>query len=148
MTDDRSALSHHPAPSAGELSSAQAAFLLFTGPIAWFVQLCVGSMLTSWPCFPGMERLSAPLAGYAWAHAAAVVVLLLAAALAAVSSLAAWRKFQAVRGEREGGHAELVSIGHGRTRFVALWGMILGAGFSLSILVNLVGFAMVPLCLG
>lgn len=145
---EKSSLSHHPAPAADQLSTGMAAFLLYTGPAAWFVQLCTGEILTSWPCFPTLKRLDEPLAGYDWTRTAAIVVLLVCAALAAASGVAAWHKLQSVMGEREGGHADLIEIGHGRTRFVALWGTILGVGFTVATLVTLVAFILVPRCLG
>ena len=148
MTDDRSLLSHHPAPKGDELSPRMIAFLLYTGPLAWFAQLCIGMMLTSWPCFPGMERLGSPLKGYEWTRPAALLILLLCALLATVSGIVGFRKLQAVKEEREGGHHELIEVGHGRTRFVALWGTILGFSFTVATLVTLVAFTMVPRCAG
>lgn len=145
---DRSALSHHPAPCRDQLSTAKTAFVLYTGPLAWLLQLCAGLMLTSWPCFPATERLREPLAGYGWTLAGAIGVLIGGALLAAVAGWVSWRTLQATKQEREGGHRALADIGHGRTRFVALWGTILGAGFGLATLVTLVAFAMVPRCLG
>lgn len=148
MSRDSSALSHHPAPHADRLPAASAAFMLFTGPLAWFLQLCAGFMLLSWPCYPGNHRLADPLAGYGWTRLAALLILLACAILAATSGLFAWRKYREVQGERGGGHADLIHVGHGRTRFMALWGIILGTGFTLTTLATLVGFALVPRCVG
>ena len=139
---------HHPAPHRDRLPPLTASLLLYTGPLAWLVQLCVGEMMTSWPCFPDMERRTAPIAGYEWTWLGAIVVLILCAVAACVAGLLAWRKFGEVREEREGGHDALVEIGHGRTRFVSLWAAYLGMGFALATLVTLVAFALVPRCLG
>lgn len=139
---------HHPAPHRNRLSGLGASLLLYTGPVAWLVQLCVGEMMTSWPCFPAIDRLDAPLAGYGWTHVGAIAVLLLCALAAAVAGFLSWRKFVEVREEVEGDHDELVEVGHGRTRFVALWGVYLGGGFALATLVTLVAFLLVPRCLG
>jgi len=148
MTDDRQSVSHHPAPRADRLSTGMATFILFTGPVAWLVQLCVGAMLLSWPCFPDMARLAHPIAGYGWTRLAALLILLGCALLAAVSGFVAWRKLREVRDEREGDEGDLIHIGHGRTRFTALWGMILGWGFAVATLATLAGFALVPRCAG
>jgi hypothetical protein len=139
---------HHPAPHRDRLSPLSASLLLYTGPLAWFVQLCVGVAMTSWPCFPGMDRLDAPLSGYEWTRIGALAVLATCAVAACAAGLLSWRKFLEVREEREGGHNALVEMGQGRTRFVALWGVYLGLGFGLATLVTLVGFALVPRCLG
>ena len=148
MTREQSGLSHHPAPHGDRLSTGKAAFLLFTGPLAWFAQLCIGYGLMSWPCFPHDEKLMAPLAGYEATRAIALVLLLACAVLAAVSGFVALRTLREVKGEREGGHEDLIHIGHGRTRFTALWGAILGLGFAITTLATLAAFALVPRCAG
>ena len=138
----------HPAPQRDRLSTLAASLMLYTGPIAWIAQICVGEMMTSWPCFPDMDRRSSPVPGYEWAPIGALIVLVSCALAASAAGYASWRKFAEVRDEREGGHDELAEIGHGRTRFVALWGVYLGVGFALASLVTLVAFALVPQCLG
>lgn len=122
--------------------------LLYTGPLAWVLQICVGEMMTSWPCYPDMDRRTAPIAGYEWTWLGAIVVLALCALAACVAGLLGWRKFREVRDEREGGHEALLEIGHGRTRFISLWAAYLGLGFALATLVTLVAFILVPPCLG
>lgn len=148
MSGREHGLRHHPAPQGDRLSTPMAAFMLLTGPLAWFVQLCVGDMLTGWSCYPGDIRLFAPLNGYGWTYPAAVAILLACAALAALSGWVSWRKLQEVRHEREGGHRDLIHIGHGRTRFIALWSTIFGSCFAIAALVTLAAFALVPPCLG
>jgi len=138
----------HPAPHRDRLTGLGASLLLYTGPLAWFVQLNVGVTMTSWPCFPSMDRLDRPLPGYEWTRIGAVAVLVVCALAAAIAGFLSWRKFAEVREEKEGGHDDLVEVGHGRTRFIALWGMYLGLGFALATLVTLVAFLMVPRCLG
>jgi len=120
------------------MSGLRASLLLYTGPLAWLGQLCVGAMMTSWPCFPKTDRFVTPLPGYGWTYAAAIAVLLICAVAAAVAGVLSWRRFAAVRDE----------VTDGRTRFVALWGMCLGGGFALATLVTLVAFLLVPQCLG
>ncbi|MGN6818741.1 MAG: hypothetical protein ACTHJR_08725 [Sphingomonas sp.] len=139
---------HHPAPHRNKLSSWTASVLLYTGPLAWVLQICVGEMMTSWPCYPDMDRRTAPIAGYEWTWLGAIVVLALCALAACVAGLLGWRKFREVRDEREGGHEALLEIGHGRTRFISLWAAYLGLGFALATLVTLVAFILVPPCLG
>ncbi|MBW8843010.1 MAG: hypothetical protein JF608_14660 [Sphingomonadales bacterium] len=139
---------HHPAPHRDQLSGWTASVLLYTGPLAWLLQICVGEMMTSWPCFPDSDRRDAPIAGYEWTWTAAIIVLALCAAAACTTGVLAWRKFRDVREEREGGHESLLEIGHGRTRFVALWGAYLGLGFAVATLLTLTAFALVPPCLG
>jgi hypothetical protein len=148
MSGEPAASDRHPAPQADRLSSAMAFFMLFAGPIAWFLQLCLGTAMTGWPCFPMTDRLGEPMAGYGWTRIGALVLLLVCALIALAAGLVSLAKLREVRGEKGGGHAELLEIGHGRTRFVAIWGVILGLGFALATLATLVAFAMVPRCAG
>ena len=148
MSRDPESLSHHPAPHAERLSTGMAWFMLFGGPLAWLVQLSIGYMLVSWPCFPSGDKLAAPLAGYGWTGSAALIALFLAVVVAAAAGYTSWGKLREVRDEKEGGHADLMDVGHGRTRFVALWGAFLGGGFAVTTLVTLLGFVLVPRCLG
>lgn len=141
-------MSGHPAPQRDAVSPRLAAFMLFTGPLAWFAQFCIGVALTDWPCFPDVDRRTVPVEGYYWSGDAALAVLVLCALLSIASGLVSWRALRRVSDEKPGGHAHLIETGHGRTRFVALWGTILGASFSVATLTTLAGFAMVPRCLG
>lgn len=148
MSRDPQALSHHPSPQAEEVSAAMTALMLFTGPLAWFAQFCIGFALASQPCFSGPDRQAMPIQGYGWTGTAALILLIVCALLASGSALVSWRALQRVKGEEGGDHADLIEVGHGRTRFTALWGTILGAGFAVATLATLTGFAMVPRCAG
>ena len=148
MTARPSSLSHHPAPHRHRLSAAKAALLVFGGPVAWLTQLCIGVALVSWPCYPGGDRLWAPLAGHEWTRGVAVFVLLLFALAALAVGLLAHATLREVRHEEDGGHVELLEIGQGRTRFVAIWGVALGYGSAIAAALTLIAFAMVPRCAG
>jgi hypothetical protein len=141
-------LSHHPAPARDEMSTLHAHALLFTGPFAWFLQFLVGVPLANWPCYPADTRLMLPAEGYGWTRGAALLLLGLCVVAAAIAALASWRLLQRVSDAREGGHAEPAEVGHGRTRFIALWGVCLGVGFAIATLLTFVGFALVPRCAG
>jgi len=136
----------HPAPHAEKLSTGMALFMLFAGPLAWFVGLCGGVALLGWPCFPMMDRLTAPFPHYGWTRPAAIVLLLAALAIALIAGFVSMAKLEEVRGEKEGGHVELIEVGHGRTRFTAMWGVILGFGFALAIVLTALPLLLIPRC--
>jgi len=138
----------HPAPHADKLSTGHAFFILFAGPVAWFAQLCGSVALLGWPCFPTTDRFAIPVAHFGWTRAAAVGLLLLCLAVATASGIAALAKFNEVRGEKEGDKTALIEVGHGRTRFVALWGVILGFSFAVAIALTGAPFLMVTQCAG
>jgi cytochrome bd-type quinol oxidase subunit 1 len=127
------ALSQHPAPLRQQLSLGEALFSLFGGPLAWFVQLCAGYALATWPCFPEAQRTLAPVAGYAWSLPA-MVALLIAGVLVALAAFGvSWRAYARTRDE---------------ARFLALWGMLLGAGFAAATSLTAIAFLLVPRCNG
>lgn len=140
----------HPDPALlhRQVPPGQAVFTLLAGPAAWFVQLCTGYFLASWPCFPDPQRLPRPLQGYGWTGPAAVAVILIAFVIAMSATLLAWRAWARTRAEEAGGTAGLLSTGTGRTRFLALWGLLLSAGGAVATLSDLVAWLVVPRCGG
>lgn len=144
MTDEP--LTHHPSPRRGQVGGMELAFALAGGPLAWFAQLNVNYALTAQPCFPGPHR-NVELPGDAhWAFAAAIVVYLLLLAVAVAAGLLSLRLFKRTRNETVGSNADVEEAGTGRTRFLAYWGMLMGFGFAVVILVNAVALIMVPQC--
>ena len=144
MTDEP--LTHHPSPKRGRVGGFELAFALWGGPLAWFVQLNVNYALVAQPCFPGPNR-NLELPGEAqWAFVAAVVVYLLLLAVAVAAGLLSVRLFQRTRDETVGSDTDVEEAGTGRTRFLSYWGMLLGFGFAVVILVNAAGLIMVPPC--
>ena len=115
---------------------------------SWFVQLCGSVALLGWPCFPTTDRFAVPVAHYGWSRTAGIVLLLLCLAVALASAFVGLAKFRQVRDEKEGGKTALIEVGHGRTRFTALWGAIMSFGFALAIAVTAVPFLMVSQCAG
>ncbi len=59
-----------------------------------------------------------------------------------------WRVLQRTKQEAPGDQRHLIEVGSGRTRFLALWGVCLGAGFTLVTLLTFVAFTTVPTCVG
>ena len=88
-----------------------------------------------------------PLYGYGWSWPALVAILFAAAFVALVALWVSWRNFQQVRAEprREDGHED---TGAGRTRFLALWGVVFSGGFALASLATGVAYLTIPRCGG
>jgi amino acid transporter len=147
MTQD-AAVGHHPAPLRHRVSLVEAAFSVLAGPLAWFVQLCAGYALATWPCFPEDHRTLIPQSGYLWSFPL-MVALLIAGVLVALGAFAvSWRTYARTRDEAGGDHQHLIEVGVGRTRFLALWGMLLGAGFAVATSLTAIAFLLVPRCDG
>jgi hypothetical protein len=138
----------HPAPHADKLSTRRAFFMLFGGPIAWFVQLCGSVWLLGWPCYPMMDRYAQPMPNYGWTRAGAGGLLAICLMVALAAGLVSLAKLREVKDEKAGDHTDLIEVGHGRTRFTAMWGVILGFGFAIASILTIVPFLTVSRCVG
>ncbi|HEY6454548.1 MAG TPA: hypothetical protein VIY90_04625 [Steroidobacteraceae bacterium] len=115
--------------------SGPGAIALFAGPVAWFVELNIGYVLATEPCFPTDHRLIVPLPQWAWTHTGLfclAALCLLIALWAFIVSMAALRR-------------HVVGT---RARFAALWGAALGGGFFVATLLTCVGLIVLPRCGG
>jgi hypothetical protein len=146
MTGTEQHLSHHPAPQRNQVPVYRLFFSLFGGPLAWFVQLSAGFALASQPCFSDSHRLVAPTLAGSWAAILAIAAA--GAAIALASTLMASRDFARTQHEQTGEHPDLLEVGAGRTRFLALWGLCFGAGSSVVIVLTALGFLVLPRCGG
>lgn len=144
MSRDPGIPGRHPAPEADRLPTALALFLLFGGALAWWAQLCIGYGLSSWACYPHGVPLETPVVD--WSRGVTIALLLACALVAVASAFVSWRIYRRVGPEKEGGPKDLLHKGHGRTRFVAMWGILLGAGFTIATLATLTAFIWVPRC--
>ena len=126
----------HPAPARGRVGIGALAFGLFGAPAAWSVQTLVNLPLAAHACFPRLEPRATPalhgLAGLVLGVSVAAVLLSLAAAFVA------WRSWSRTRAEQQGSAGKgsdhdhpsaLLETGEGRTRFMALSGLLLSVTF-------------------
>jgi hypothetical protein len=126
----------HPAPARGRASLAALWFGLFGAPAAWSVQTLVNVPLAAHGCFPRLRPVASPVTGGLRGLAFAVSLATLAACVAAV--LVAWRSWRGTRaehqassgrGERHDASTALLETGEGRTRFMALAGVLTSVTF-------------------
>jgi hypothetical protein len=125
----------HPSPHRGRAPVPALVFGLVGGPAAWFIQLLVSSGLGQEACYPKAVPLSAPaFAGLATVLPVMEVAAILVALAAALTAYVCWRRS---RGERAGDGHSLVDIGEGRSRFMAMAGILTSLGFAGAILFTL-----------
>ncbi|MGA8707084.1 MAG: hypothetical protein WB646_08870 [Steroidobacteraceae bacterium] len=148
MSADHAALGQHPAPQRARVTAANAAFGVVAGPAAWFIEVCGGYALASAPCYSRAQRGLAPLANLSWTWPAMIALLVVCVLVALSALVVAARTFERTRGESGGDHRLLMEVGAGRTRFLALWGMLLGAGFAVATAATAVAFVVLPRCAG
>jgi hypothetical protein len=144
MTTPQSGPVDHPSPHRAETGLAALLYGLVAGPAAWVVEQLVNATLAQEACFPGTERLATPtIANLHILHAAVLVVAILVSASGAIIALGAWR---ATKGEQAGGSHTLLSIGEGRSRFMALSGLLTSLGFIVGALFSVPALIFVPAC--
>jgi hypothetical protein len=134
----------HPAPTERALTPPALWFGLFGAPVAWSLQLLASYALVAHGCYPDAEPMTMPVV-----PGLRTLVLGTGAAALAVAVLAggsAWRSWRATQREHAGGHESLLEAGEGRTRFMALAGMLLSAVFMLGIVMNVVPLLMLRPC--
>jgi hypothetical protein len=129
------------------LPPLQSFFAVFGGPLAWFLQLNADFALASNPCFFDNERSIAPHMAHDWTWRAMIVIAVAAVAVALGATLTAWRAYRLAKEEREGDR-DLEEIGAERSRFLAFWGICLGTGSALIILLTAFAFFVLPRCAG
>jgi hypothetical protein len=148
-----SAEAGHPAPERGRVPARMLWFGLVGGPAAWSVQTLVNLPLASHACFPALFPLATSetpgLRGL-------VFVVSIAAVLVSVAAAAcAWRAWTRTRNEHQdnSGHAQIHSrraavleTGEGRTRFMALAGVLTSFTFILVSVIHLSSVFLVTPC--
>jgi hypothetical protein len=133
-------------PSAGRDRTHLAALLygLIAAPCAWLTAQIFCSGLASRACHPKYEPLAVPaFSGTAFAHALA---FLLSGAVCASGALVAYSAWRRTRGEHRGGSQTLMEVGEGRSRFMALAGLLTSIGFLLAVAFSIPAAILVPLC--
>jgi len=145
----------HPAPERARVGLGALWFGLAGGPVAWSIQTLVSLPVASHACFPRLTPLSAPVFG-----GVRGVVFLLGVMAFGVSALAAgvaWRTWSRTRQEEQGAsgagarHTESVALletGEGRTRFMALAGVMTSMTFLLVTAAHAATLFLVAPCAG
>lgn len=121
-------------------------FGVLGAPVAWGLQLVVNYGLASHICYVGDTPRTMPIWRSAWT--VILVLNVLAALLALASTALSYQRWQATRQEFHRNASEALEVREGRTRFLALWGVMTGSGFFLAILFNTIALFMVPQCIG
>ena len=124
----------HPAPQQHLVGLPALWFGLFGAPAAWAAQLISNYALLGHFCYPRATPLASPTFGGTRALAIVVsAVLLLAATAALFVALHSW---QETRYRRRAEHHEVAEVGEGRTRFMAMSGILVSGIFVYAVLMT------------
>ena len=118
----------HPSPLRDRVSPWLLSLALFAAPAAWFIQLNISVLLGMNRCSGLREDAASSLVtgGLVAVGLAALLIVLLALWAAA-------RSWNLSRSEADGGHHSALTSGHGRTRFLALAGLIANSMFLIAV---------------
>ena len=121
----------HPAPKRHHISPYQMTIALMGAPLAWFAQISLCQAIASNACYPHQTPLAEPR----WPSLHYMIALVSAACLVGsiISLIVAYRAWRKVRDEKA--HTgEVVEVGEGRTRFLAVFGIMISLIFFCAIL--------------
>lgn len=132
----------HPAPHRQRVGMLALGFGIVGAPLAWNIELLAGTALSGHQCFPRYMPLAVPLWTGTWGFLLAMSVVAIVIAIAA--GLVAWRSWRRTRDEKPGS----VHGGEGRTRFMAMCGLLCSGLFMVALVFTLAAILLVPLCSG
>ncbi|HLX30507.1 MAG TPA: hypothetical protein VKV24_18660 [Casimicrobiaceae bacterium] len=136
--------SEHPSPGRHKVALATLVFGAAAAPLAWNLHLLISVGFTSHACFPGREPLGAPfISGIWWIPFGIGIAGIVIGIVSALVALHAWRK---TRTERPGRAHELMSSGDGRTRFVAMCGILTSGLFIVALIFAMLAVFLAPIC--
>ena len=153
MATQVSPQSAHAAPARVHVGLPALWFGLYGGPLAWSVQTLVNLPVASHGCFPRLEPLSSPVNG--GLRVSVVVVSIAALTLCVAAAVVAFRSWTRTRDEHQSGagsarqHAPataLTETGEGRTRFMALAGLLTSLTFLVVSLIHTASIFLVSPC--
>lgn len=134
----------HPAPHRHRVSLAALFFGLAAAPIAWNAQLLISVALSAHACYPRDVPLTLPIwSGLWWIL---LLIGLAGMALAIAGGLVSWRSWRLALAEAPGDAHDLLDFGEGRTRFLAMFGILASFLFALGLLFATAAVFLVPLC--
>ena len=136
----------HPSPHRHRVLRVALWFGLLGAPVAWSLQELVNVSLAGHACYPHDLPLAMPLwlqlgSIALWVEAVAVIVCIAAGLVA----FASWRRS---RNEKPGDAHQLLGSGDGRTRFMAMAGVMTSALFLIGTALAALNLTAVPPCGG
>jgi hypothetical protein len=119
---------------------------LIGAPFAWFALICAGYALASAPCV--VPDLRGGASGRQWLWPTMIVLLIASTAIGVRAMIYCARVFQRARSEVERGAGDDADLAAARTRFLSLWGMIIGAGDAVASAMSVIAYSVLPHCGG
>lgn len=132
------------APAGGRAGIWPLLLILSGAPLAWSVQIVAGYSFASYACYPKRDSLAQPV--IAGLHTGLLILSVVAIVVALVCALLAYRAWRGTRDETQGNHHDLIEVGEGRSRFMALCALISSIGFAIALLLTTSVLVLVAPC--
>jgi hypothetical protein len=136
----------HPAPHRERVGLLALTFPVLAPPLAWSAHLIVNFAFSSHACYPDGAPLQSPAPGFGWLWSLLLLIDLAGIIVGLAGALIAWRNWRLTAEELAETGPPLAEIGEGRTRFLAIWGLLIGIGFSVATVFDFVGVWVLPIC--
>jgi hypothetical protein len=134
----------HPAPGRANVNPFLLGFAVVGAPISWSLEMLVSFPISAYACFPKDEPLPAPaIPGLSGILTCVGIAFFLAGVLATVASVICWRQ---TRNENASVAKHLLEVGEGRTRFIALCGLIVSIGFLIALIFETTALYLIRSC--
>jgi hypothetical protein len=136
----------HPAPLRHRVDPRWLLASVAAGPTGWILQLIAGYAISSVGCAQA-RRLGEPSgAAFAGESAILIAINMVCLLIVGLGGRLSWRHWRRTRGEKGGDVHTALTIGEGRTRFIASCGVLSAIGFAIAILFNTLEPIMVRGC--
>ena len=138
--------SRHPSPHRNRVGGLAMWFAILGAPVAWSLQQLINPPIFEHGCFPNDVPLAEPI----WRNGGSVTltVELAAIVVCVLAGIVAWRNWQRTRTEKEGSGHHLLEAGDGRSRFMAMVGLLCSGLFLFAVVVSTGLFYLVAPCYG
>ena len=136
--------SAHPAPHRDRVKSAELLFATLAPPLAWSLHLVANYAFASYSCFPDGTPQAVP--SFSGLRLLLVTIDVVSMAVAVIAVIISYRNWNTISEEMSESQSPMMETGEGRTRFVAIWGLLIGVGFFVAVAFDFVGLWILKPC--
>lgn len=128
--------SQHPAPMRHRVPLWALWLGLAGAPAAWAAQLLITYALSAHTCYPALAPLAVPMLGRTTLWMMLLSVCVVAIATSVIALVTAIRSRRATFDESRGDTHDALDVGDGRTRFMALGGIMMSVLFLVAVVAH------------
>lgn len=134
----------HPSPHRDKVSLGALWFGIWGAPVAWTALELISYVLSMGVCGADAPAPDSPHAKAVWG--AMLVTCILTSLLVLAATAVAINNWRRTRHEHKGSAHHLLEVGEGRARFLAMFGLLISAGFIVAFIFVAASLLLLPLC--